>query len=469
LILRVLIWAFQLWALERLCRRLGLQPWATLLALVLWLNVEQTLVAGEWIIGCASAKPVAYGFLFLALEATLSGRPAAAGVFSGLATCFHVLVGGWATAALAGAVLVSTPRDRRIRTVLRFGLPAAVIGLVGLAPGLREVFAGSPATSGEAAERARLYVEWLNSYHVDPAYFMSPAEYVKIMAYGAVTLVAVFRLARSGHRTLLVSFLGLLALIFAGGLLARGLEWWGVLKYYPFRVADGLYPLAFWVSVAGVVQLAVSRVGRPGWLLVAAALPFASLVRHVNDRLGPTDSREERASPLTSLLRSEPRMSAYWLRETGREWLSHARGEPLDDLDPMLTWIRAETPQNAIFIIPPWRDDFTLRARRAEFISSKTPVTERIAEYRDRLEALNGGPITSVGRAIFRDLRRNYPALTPEQIRAATARFGGDYILTPTEYGGTLPLAHEAGPWRLYALRGVQRGARADPIMARRR
>ena len=80
-ICRVAIWIFQIWALSRLSKTLGITWWGFILLFVLWLNVEQTLVAGEWIIGSANAKPVSYGFVFLALSSFLQNRLIWSGIF----------------------------------------------------------------------------------------------------------------------------------------------------------------------------------------------------------------------------------------------------------------------------------------------------------------------------------------------------------------------------------------------------
>jgi hypothetical protein len=410
-------------------------------------------VAGEWVIGCASSKPIAYGFVFLALERALRDRPGAAGLFAGLATCFHVLVGGWATLALGGALLVGGPQGTRLRTTMRFGLTAGALSLIGLGPALRAM-ALAPADPGaRMSENAQLYVEWATPFHLDPAYFLSPPEYVKLAAYFALTIGGVILLARRRHRWILAGFLGVLSIIFLAGLLARAGEAWGLLQYYPFRVADGVFPLAFWLGAAGATQVAARRWPRWAWLIVLATLPAASAVRWANNQLDPRpEGGRSRAGLWQSLLRSEPRLSAYWLKTTGGAWLEWAGGRAVNDLAPMFHWIRDSTPTNAVFIIPPWRDEFSLHTGRNDYISSKTGSVRRQREVRARLEALNGGEAMPDFRALFRDLTDRYLRLTADEVIVAAQRFPADYILTTADYDGAFPLAHRAGLWRLYRI-----------------
>ena len=73
MMIRVLIWAFQIWALLKLTKTLGLTWWSFIIFIVLFINIPSRL-AGEWIIGSAASKPVSYAFIFLSLDALLKNK-----------------------------------------------------------------------------------------------------------------------------------------------------------------------------------------------------------------------------------------------------------------------------------------------------------------------------------------------------------------------------------------------------------
>ncbi len=452
LLLRVLIWVFQLWALGRLCRTLGMAWWGLPLLVMLWLNVEQTWVAGEWIIGCASAKPVSYGFVLLALEATLRGDLRRSGWCSGLAACFHVLVGGWSAFALGAAILVRYRTDRPLQRLATYGVPMAGLALLGLIPAVLSILTSPAGTAGAAAETARLYVTWITPFHLDPDYFIGDLEWLKLPLYAVATFALIWRFTPREKGQVLVPYLAALAAVFIAGLLARRVEWYPVLKYYPFRVADGMFPLTFWIGVVLLLHRAASRVGRYAPLMLLATPLMASGVKYLNNVLEPAPNQDPALTLERALLASEPRATAYWTRETGREWWDVLAGRQRTDLEEMEDWIRHHTDQAGVFIIPPWEDSFTLGARRAEFISWKTFTVERMAEWKDRFEAVNRGPSKEVGRAVLQEIRANYPRLTTEQILTIRRRYRVDYFLTTSDLPVGFPLIHQVGPWHLYQL-----------------
>lgn len=68
--------------------------------LFLYLYPEQGIAASEWIAKSLEAKSVAYGFLLLAIYFMLQRRYRWMALLLGIATSFHVLVGGWAFVAI---------------------------------------------------------------------------------------------------------------------------------------------------------------------------------------------------------------------------------------------------------------------------------------------------------------------------------------------------------------------------------
>jgi len=459
IVLRILIWAFQIWALWRLLEALGLRWWAMPLLLLLWLDTEQTLVAGEWVFGCASAKPIGYGFLFLAIREVLVERERRAGWFAGLATSFHVLVGGWGAAALGGAILLGASARPKIRRLMDYGVPALLAALPGLLPAALKALAGGSGAeaTGSAADVARIDVTIANPFHLDPAFFLSAPERVKLLFYLVATLALCwFLLPRRAARTI-VAFLGGLAVFFGVGLVARELEWYTVLRYYPFRVADGLYPLFFWVGVSLALQRLALRAKR--WAVPVVAVASILLLAMVGALNGALEGGRNRQAKLPSLLHrlahGEPRLSLYWVKDKAQEWRRQLAGQHRDDFARLEDWVRLNTPANAVFVIPPWQYSFPLRARRIEFITFKSSANAGLTGWLARWEALNGGPFHSVGWGMVQEARETYPRLTPVQLRDIRARFRADYVVTTSDYDGAFRLVHREGAWRLYQLANV--------------
>jgi hypothetical protein len=460
LVLRVLIWGFQIWALWRLLSALGFRWWTMALLIFLWLNTEQTLVAGEWVFGCASAKPVAYGFLFLALAEALGDRPGRAGLFAGFATSLHVLVGGWGAAALGAAIVLAPSALPRTRRAALYGGAALLAALPGLVPAaVKTLAAHRGVSSSVAAEAARIYVRVVTPFHLDPYFFLSGPEDVKLALYGAVTLALCWMLLPRRAAILSVAFLSALAACFAFGLVARRQEWYGILKFYPFRVADGLYPMFFWVGVALALQRLATRIGRwavPG--VLAASAVIVAVAGFVNDRLeGPQDYPPHPLSIAQRLAYGEPRLSLYWVKEKSLAWRRFMERDAAGDFGRMEDWVRSNTPTRAVFIIPPWEYSFPLRARRIEFVTFKSNTNVNMVDWLARWEALNGGPLHEIGWGMVQETRISYPRLTVAQLRGIQGRFPADFLITETDYQAVLQLIHQEGTWRLYRFGGAGR------------
>ncbi len=454
LVLRVVIWGFQAWALTKLCRTLGLAPWTVVVMVVSWLSVEQTLAAGEWVFGCTSAKPVGYGFVFLALDAVLRKRFAAAGVYAGLAACFHILVGGWAALALGGATLAQGGRDGRWRALATYAIPAALVGAVGLAPAGLAILLHSPADPAAVAEATRVNVLWVNPFHLDPEYFLSAPEYLKLVLYLIGTLALLWSALPRPQANAVIVFLGVVAGVFAVGLVARKVDAFWFLKYYPFRVADGMYPMFFWLGAALLLQRFARRIDRWGaaGIVVMAALFVPPAVRWVNN--GPLEdpAHKDHATVASVLVHPSLRGLGSEARARLLEWRHLVRGQARADERRMAAWIRENTTPDAVFIIPPRAYSFPLEARRIEFISFKTFTIDKIRDWRDRFEALNGGPFRTRGREIVAELSEHYDALTPGRVDAIRRHYRVDYILTEAGGLGALPLMHSEGRLRLYRI-----------------
>jgi hypothetical protein len=241
-------------------------------------------------------------------------------------------------------------------------------------------------------------------------------------------------------------------MFFVIGLVARYSEWYRLLKYYPFRVADAFVPWAFWLGFVLVFQRLWVRLGnRRLYLLVSIPLVIGIANVIFKEVLEPK-SHDDRdwSSLVAGLTRTEPRLTAYWLRERGKEWYTFVLGEEASDQYEMEQWVRAHTPEDSVFITPPWERSFQLKAQRAQFVNFSMPVSERLFEWKVRFEALNRGPLKTVGRELWLEIKKNYPDLTSDELRRIKERYRVDYVLMPAGSQLGLELVHENGSYKLY-------------------
>ncbi|MDO4568748.1 MAG: hypothetical protein Q4D38_00005, partial [Planctomycetia bacterium] len=91
----------------RICSGLKLPPGAGIVSGTLFLFLcSHFSFAGEWVVGGVEAKGFAFAFLFIALGELVRNRWNACWVWLGLATLFHVLIGGWGMVATGIAWMI---------------------------------------------------------------------------------------------------------------------------------------------------------------------------------------------------------------------------------------------------------------------------------------------------------------------------------------------------------------------------
>ncbi len=170
---RLLTWALLAAMFYRLCAALRLGRWLAPLAAALFVALNSRFgVAGEWVIGGFEAKGIAYAAVLCALERFLQGRWNQALVAVGIATAFHVLVGGWSAIALGFAWLM-LGRDR---PSLKEFWPGLVVAACLAVPALGFALALNWGVDAETVDRAnRIYVFGRLPHHLLPSNFGQPA------------------------------------------------------------------------------------------------------------------------------------------------------------------------------------------------------------------------------------------------------------------------------------------------------
>ena len=437
---RILCWSLLFLSLCKLARTLAIEWYALAFGLTIWICTDQSLGALEWVFGSGEPKCLAYALLFLALDAVLRKRLGVAGVYCGLATSCHILVGAWGTVALGGALLLCF-RDYGWRRVLPFSLVSASVSIPIAVISLSFNLPGTPAMRRAADQLAVLFCD---PFHIDPVYFGGWEELAALILLGGCAAIAFRKLLPSSHAKLLASFLAMLSLEFLAGVLARQLNLFWYLKSFPFRVADVLVLLFFLLSVPCLTMR---------WIRGLAS-QFGKL-----DRRPQSDRR--RVAMVVAL--GLPLLAALVFFLGGvlvkdlpvfvTEWRGYALGEK-DSWHEMTGWIRTNTPPGAVFLAPPWEFTFWIDAERAQVVSYKRPPHNvRMVEWHKRLTAANGKPFSARGAGIKKELRQNFPELTIPQLESIRDQYGAEYFLTTKrrdDFAGNL--VHANSEYWLYSL-----------------
>ena len=431
---RLLIWAVLLYAVLRLARAMEVEGYALAVGLAIWLFRFQTMGANEWMFGGIESKCVAYALLLLALESALRNRVLAAAMCGGFAIWFHVLVGGWGAMALGGALLMGA-RSYGWRRPLQF---CAITGAFLLPLAAVFLHSTSRAEGGGSAEEAnRLIVLFRNPHHLDPYFFHGAAEFAILCILAGVTAFGLFRLVARAKAALVSWFVVLLLLQFGAGLIARRMGWFGFLKYYPFRVADVLVGLLFWLTLP-MLLVWISRRGRLAEVPVKIrVLAWCAIL------LLPS---------VAVLVKSAPVARRHFgiFAESWSRYIRHGESPWMEATQ----WIRWHTPASAVIIAPPWQGTFWIDAERAEVANFKrAPHSRAILEWMRRMTALNGGPFHSVSDGALDELRQNYPELDAARVAALGRSYGADYYFTTSRRGDLAArLVHANGSYFVYEL-----------------
>lgn len=379
---RLIGWLLIALGLRTLCRAVSDRNFACLLVAIIWIvGLEWFNLAGEWVIGGTEAKVPAYACVLAAMTLMARGRWWAVWPLLGLASAFHVLVGGWSVVAalVAYAVtgrLVARPTSQLVPLFL-----GGAIALIGVLPGLQMSVATSP---GESLAAAKIYTYVRLSHHLVPATF--PASwFLRHAALLTLTLLLAWPLRHHQRlRPLIVMMLACIG-IAAAGLAVGSLHWlapdaaarW--LRLYWFRASDATTPLLLGLIVAAMLarapapapaatgptdargnrRLSLRRWAPPaspaGWARAIAATATILLTISVVDRL----RRDLPISAQFDVLRAGRIESYAAQRAAYRDWID------------VCHWIDQTFAADEIFITPRHQQTFKWHAGRAEVVNWK--------------------------------------------------------------------------------------------------
>ena len=263
-----------------LSRRVCRSEWASMLSVSLFLVIHAAgNWSGEWLVGGIESKTLAYGFLLWSIAQAMQLRFYSSAILAGLAVSFHPIVGVWgvlsATVATFGLLLTSHLFSLKTNvpptsTWLIAACLFVVASLPGVIPAASIVLNSDPEFSLKATH---LQVAYRLSHHLDPMTFSKTSHryfVMLILIWGG--LVASRRTDRLEVRWWRWIVLASLAFALIGVLIAwgprpikemPGYEWrMTALKFYPFRLADILIPVALSFLLA---QEIVTRLKGYAW------------------------------------------------------------------------------------------------------------------------------------------------------------------------------------------------------------
>ena len=140
---------------------------AVVTAIVFLLLNDQFQMAGEWVVGGFEAKGLAYACVIFALERMVSRRWSQVWILLGLASAFHVLVGGWATIAAFASWMHCEVTGRPSISKFKSQLPWLLGGLVIAGIGILPPLITELRSNREMIDAAnRIYVDSRISHHL---------------------------------------------------------------------------------------------------------------------------------------------------------------------------------------------------------------------------------------------------------------------------------------------------------------
>ena len=338
--------------------------WAALTAgAALALNTNLHM-SGEWFVGGSEAKGVAYACVFWGLADITAGRWNRGFIALGIASAFHVLVGGWSVAASLFILLGDRNHRPAARHCLWGLLAGGAIALAGVVPGL---LLGRGVEPEAAAIANRVYVFERLSHHLWAVAFFTRFGARQLALWGVWGFICGASPAEGPQRRLrwftLASILVATAGLGISYASPQPTDWAAaLLKFYWFRLAD--------VAVAVAVSLELAT--------LAVALARSPIVRYglIALFVGATGwtATEWTRFPADGVPRGEMAIDGptlpYWVDICG--------------------WIDRELPADAVVLAPRVYTTFKWHARRAEFANWKDipQDAQALVEWQTRLQDL---------------------------------------------------------------------------------
>lgn len=416
---RIMTWLLLAEVLRRLARALGLTGFPLVFAVVVFAAFQdRCAMAGEWIIGGVEAKGFSYVLVFLAMAQLVQGRWPTALILLGIATAFHVLVGGWSLIAAGVVWLFEGTRRPRIRQLLPAALVAIILALPGLIPSLALTW---DVPAGILRQANRIYTFERLAHHLVPGSFR-PQDVLKFFVL-TLAFLGIGLLKHSDERWNRFRNFVLGSLMIAGcgwviGLTVGAFPDFAaaLLRYYWFRLSDVMVPLAT-AFLVGFLMSRQVELPHP-WRDTCLAIVFVLLAYHLGNLVA---IRARHGIPRTE-----------WSITMVSAWDENAAiRDEYEDWREVCHWIAENTPPDARFLTPSMKSSFKWYAERSEVATWKEiPQDARsIVAWWEKLKDIyivhdpNWGSWWS----------RNAARLGEDRLLTLAAKYQFEYIVTVSE------------------------------------
>lgn len=413
-------------AVVALLRALRINPWLALLPLAVFLD-HQGLAAGEWMVGTAEAKTLAYPAVIGSLAAVLADRPKVAAALVGAALSCHVLIGLMGFGALIVAVVVARVRGgcRPVARVSKSTVGTFVItGGWGLWVLVRTLLAGlfPAATAGWD-----VYVSFRVPHHTLPSHWqLAPLVPWQVWLIGAA-LVGMVLVWRGTHRWSIIGGFTLAGCaLYVCGLALVAWGDIGHLRYYWFRLADTWIPLLTVLLVAGVLTQLTRRAGLARSIAVVCAVGTVAVALPATLDTHASAARSERA------------------------WSASDAGRTLQ-------WLAMHLPDDAVVAADPdQQQQWYPTADRAAWVLYKSSPQSGmdVLTWSSRLEMTTETPITAT--TTRRQLTQGHRSLGPDALRQLHACGVTHYVARRSDQPAGTTLVHREGGWVVLELSDPQ-------------
>lgn len=423
----------------RLARALGVERAAAALATVVAVGVVPTWALSGSALAFRALVPemLAWAVALPAMVWVIEGKTVRGGALLGAAAYLQLLVGALTTGVLGLALVLGalggTSRERWARA-LRLGGAALAVALLLVALVLHDRSTGPPIPA-DGLSSYFLIAELRLPHHYLPSLFGAD-RWLRFAMVAVPGLGALAWLRRRGRPLVFVERFGLAVA------LVCGVAWPLV------EAADSLF----------VAQLQVFKTTVPLVTLLVIAIAAAGLDA-LPARLGalaawPMDRpRWAWAGTLAAVALAGVLVAAGPLRATA--------GPLVRDADEVAVeaWARANTPVDALFVVPPSNTSFRTASRRSVAITYKPTSFQEGSTHvwYDRLLTVAPRAAASPARgfAFAEALDAAYAANDADDWRRIADQWGADYALVDREATPTPPASEPAfasGRWAVYPL-----------------
>lgn len=429
------------WALVLIGRILGLNLSLLMLAVAMFLFDKQGVAAGERIVGVLETKIFAYAMVLFAIAFMLRKRYRLMAFLLGLATSFHVLVGGYTTLFVAAWLILKRKTHFPSMWELGFIVPLYLLGSVfGLKAVLTELSSSTPASP---ISPTYIYVFLRMPYHLNPlswpAYWWIVPIFYLMMLVGSAGILWFNRPTQAlpeqfeeyEARRGLFEFTLISLVPFLLGVIIAPFDSQGtLLQYYLFRVGDVMLHLnACLLFVCALDRIFTSRKQQRVLILICSLLVSISIVKAF-----PNFEKD-----FQSTLNFPDEV-----QEVDPQWKD------------MAAWIRKNTPKNATFVSPPiehsnfiWLTERPTIAKYKLMAQTKAATLEWFSRMRDLSGNFNGvDPLTQFSEKL---LTEGYNNLTTDRAKALLEKYHASYFVTHIQHRLDLPVAYRNKSYVLYA------------------